>query len=263
MANRHHPYILEIIAEHAGVEVDEIVDFEVILYDVQKSCIGGINNELIYSARLDDLEMTFCAIQGLIESVSPSGALDDETSIRLVASFDHEEVGSLSSHGADSNLLPSVIRRLSVIPTQLGSMSSDSSYDKLREAELDLATAYEQTLAGSFLISADMAHSVNPNYAGKYEVDHRPEMNKGTVIKINANQKYTTNSPGIVLIQESARRSKPSSLSNSPSGVPLQLFVVRNDSPCGGTIGPMLSAKLGMRTLDRKLKYFLSMSRSC
>ena len=85
-----------------------------------------------------------------------------------------------------------------------------------------------------------MAHSVNPNYAEKYESDHKPEMNKGTVIKVNANARYATNSPGIVLLQEVARRAE----------VPLQLFVVRNDSSCGSTIGPMLSAALGTRTLD-------------
>ena len=85
-----------------------------------------------------------------------------------------------------------------------------------------------------------MAHSVHPNYPGKYESQHRPEMNKGTVIKINANARYATNSPGIVLVQECARE----------AGVPLQLFVVRNDSSCGSTIGPMLSAQMGMRTLD-------------
>ena len=85
-----------------------------------------------------------------------------------------------------------------------------------------------------------MAHSVNPNYTAMYETDHKPEMNKGTVVKINANARYATNSPGIVLVEESARRAK----------VPLQLFVVRNDSSCGSTIGPMLSAALGVRTLD-------------
>ena len=75
-------------------------------------------------------------------------------------------------------------------------------------------------------------------------------MNKGTVIKINANARYATNSPGIVLVQEAARRAKPSEDSTTPAGVPLQLFVVRNDSSCGSTIGPMLSAALGTRTLD-------------
>ncbi|KAK3060804.1 hypothetical protein LTS18_011321 [Coniosporium uncinatum] len=99
-----------------------------------------------------------------------------------------------------------------------------------------------------------MAHSVHPNYPAKYESSHRPEMNKGTVIKINANARYATNSPGIVLLQEVARRAKPASTpicaASSTAGVPLQLFVVRNDSSCGSTIGPMLSAALGARTLD-------------
>jgi aspartyl aminopeptidase len=250
LSDRHHPYIVEIIAEHAGVDVEDVVDFEMVLYDTQKSCIGGINNELIFSARLDNLGMTYCAVEGLIESVSSDSALTNESCIRLTTCFDHEEIGSTSAHGAASNLLPAVLRRLSVLPSH-HDVGSDKSYEKIpRESDLDIATAYEQTLSTSFLISADMAHSVNPNYAHKYESDHRPEMNKGTVIKINANQRYATNSPGIVLLQEIAKRAKPSADSTTSSGVPLQLFVVRNDSSCGSTIGPMLSAALGTRTLD-------------
>lgn len=145
-------------------------------------------------------------------------------------------------------MLPAVVRRLSVLPPSEGS-NSDKSYDKL---DTDIATVYEQTLSSSFLISADMAHSVHPNYPAKYESHHRPEMNKGTVIKINANARYATNSPGIVLVQEAARLAKRASASPSSvkEGVPLQLFVVRNDSSCGSTIGPMLSAAMGARTLD-------------
>ena len=251
LSDRHHPYVVEIIAEHAGVDVEDLVDFEMVLYDTQKSCIGGINNELIYSARLDNLEMTYCGVEGLIHSLSSPSALESESCIRLVTCFDHEEIGSTSAHGAASNLLPAVLRRLSVLPGAHHDSSSDKSFEKIpREADLDIATAYEQTLSTSFLISADMAHSVNPNYTHKYEADHRPEMNKGTVIKINANQRYATNSPGIVLLQEVARRAKPSRDSTTSAGVPLQLFVIRNDSPCGSTIGPMLSAALGTRTLD-------------
>jgi len=106
----------------------------------------------------------------------------------------------------------------------------------------DNSTAFEQTLISSFLISADVAHSVNPNYGAKYEADHRPEMNKGTVLKINANARYATNSPGIALMQEVASRAQVVELPNAKArsgGVPLQMFVVRNDSPCGGTIGPV------------------------
>ncbi|KFY42594.1 hypothetical protein V494_02343 [Pseudogymnoascus sp. VKM F-4513 (FW-928)] len=248
MTERHHPYIMEIIAEHAGVAVQDVIDFELVLYDTQKPCLGGLNNELIYSARLDNLEMTYCAVLGLIESLSAADALDDESSIRLVACFDHEEIGSTTAQGAASNLLPAVLRRLSVLPAH--ESGSEDSYEKVRrESDADISTAYEQTLASSFLISADMAHSINPNYAQKYESDHRPEMNKGTVIKINANARYATSSPGIVLLQEMARNAK-SATESSTAGVPLQLFVVRNDSSCGSTIGPMLSAALGTRTLD-------------
>ncbi|CAD6499787.1 BgTH12-03894 [Blumeria graminis f. sp. triticale] len=252
LKDRHHPFIVELIAQHAGVTVEELIDFEMVLYDTQQACIGGINDELIFSPRLDNLGMTFCAIEGLIESVALPCALEKEPSIRLSVCFDHEEIGSTSAQGAASNLLPAILRRLSVIPSHSQS-SSDKSCGELSTHEtlnLEVNTAYEQTLSTSFLISADMAHSVNPNYAQKYETDHRPELNKGTVIKINANQRYATNSPGIVLLQEVARRAKFSPHVANPTGVPLQLFVVRNDSPCGSTIGPMLSASLGVRTLD-------------
>ena len=237
---RHHPYIVELIAEEAGVKTIEVVDFEMLLYDTQESCIGGLNNELLFSPRLDNLEMSFCSTMGLIDSVSTPAALENESTIRLIALFDHEEIGSLSAQGADSNILPAVIRRLSVLPSEFERIpNSQDLYDQIRH-DASSSTAYEQTLSTSFLISADMAHSINPNYAGKYEASHRPEMNKGTVVKINANARYMTNSPGIVLIQEVARR----------QGVPLQLFVVANDSSCGSTIGPMLAAALGTRTLD-------------
>ena len=224
---RHHPRIVELIAYEVKAAPADVVDFEMVLYDTQKSCVGGLNNELLFSARLDNLEMSFCSTVGLINSVKSSSSLDDEESIRLISLFDHEEIGSKTAQGADSNFLPTIIRRLSVLPAFGG------------KAEVD-ADAYEQSLSKSFLISADMAHSVNPNYAAKYETDHKPEMNKGIVIKINANARYATNSPGIALVEETARRAK----------VPLQLFVVRNDSSCGSTIGPMLSASLGTRTLD-------------
>ena len=222
-SERHHPYLVETVAKEAKVAPDEIVDFELVLYDTQESCIGGFSNELLFSPRLDNLCMSFCSALGLINSVSSSDALDLEPSIRLMALFDHEEIGSNTAQGADSNVLPSILRRLSVLG-----------------AEDAGTTAYEQSLASSFLVSADMAHSVNPNYSSKYESEHKPEMNKGTVIKVNANARYATNSPGIVLLQEVARRAQ----------VPLQLFVVKNDSSCGSTIGPMLSAALGTRTLD-------------
>lgn len=231
MTERHHPVLIDIIAKEAGVTADDIADFELVLYDTQKSCLGGLHEEFIFSPRLDNLGMTYCSVMGLIGSVAAAGSLDDESAIRLISCFDHEEIGSLSAQGANSNLLPAILRRLSVVPAAPSASSGSQPVS---------ATAFEQTCSTSFLVSADMAHSVHPNYAGKYENNHHPLINKGTVIKVNANQRYVTNSPGIVLLQETARA----------AGVPLQLFVVRNDSSCGSTIGPMLSAKLGVRTLD-------------
>ncbi|EXJ80182.1 aspartyl aminopeptidase [Capronia coronata CBS 617.96] len=248
LTTRHHPRIVEVIASDAGVSPEDVVDFEVVLYDTQKACLGGLNDEFIFSARLDNLNQTYCATLGLIRSLEEPSALDEESSIRLIACFDHEEIGSMTAQGAFSMMLPAIIRRLSVLPASaFVDDSSEQSYDRVDET--DTSTAYEQTLSSSFLLSADMAHSVNPNYGGKYESDHRPEMNQGPVIKINANARYATNSPGIVLLQEVARKA-PKVIETDPEGVPLQLFVVRNDSSCGSTIGPMLSAHLGARTLD-------------
>jgi aspartyl aminopeptidase len=259
---RHHPYLIQLLAEEASVKPTEILDFELVLYDTQPAVLGGLHNEFVFSARLDNLGMTYCAVEGLIQSLESSSALDTDPTIRLIACFDHEEIGSESAQGADSNMLPAVIRRLSVLPShpETSSSESDKSFDRLNLNGDENPTAYEQTLATSFLVSADMAHSVNPNYSGKYEAEHRPLMNEGTVIKINANVRYATNSPGIVLLQECARRAKPSTFTppgykssegaKKGAGVPLQMFVVRNDCPCGTTIGPMLASSLGSRTVD-------------
>ena len=253
---RHHPYLIDLISKEAQCEADDILDFELVLYDTQPSCIGGLNDEFVFSARLDNLGMTYCAVEGLIQSLASPSALKDDSTIRLIACFDHEEIGSTSAQGAESNILPAVIRRLSCLPSSSSSDDSEKSYDQLANGDsTDTSTAYEQSLSTSFLVSADMTHSVNPNYSGKYEAEHRPEMNAGTVLKINANVRYATDSPGIVLLRECAKRAKatsyqpPGSKSND-GGVPLQMFVVRNDSPCGSTIGPMLSASLGARTID-------------
>jgi len=253
---RHHPYLITLISEEASCKPEDILDFELVLYDTQPACIGGLNNEFVFSARLDNLGMTYCAVEGIIQSLAAPSALKDDSTIRLIACFDHEEIGSESAQGAGSNMLPAVLRRLSCIPSAPSSADSEKSYDKITNGDSsDNSTAYEQTLSTSLLVSADMAHSINPNYSGKYEAEHRPEMNAGTVIKINANVRYATNSPGIVLLQECAKRAKaasyqPPGAKSKDGGVPLQLLVVRNDLPCGSTIGPMLSAALGARTID-------------
>ncbi|KAK6459112.1 aspartyl aminopeptidase [Scheffersomyces xylosifermentans] len=218
--SRHNQSLIELIAKEAKVEPSQIEDFELVLFDHQKSTLGGLNDEFIFSPRLDNLTSCFTATVGLIESTE---FLATQTGISLISLFDHEEIGSVSAQGADSTFLPDIIQRLTKV-----------SFDGTS------ADYFHETMARSFLLSSDMAHGVHPNYGEVYEAQNRPQVNLGPVIKINANQRYATNSPGIVLLKKVADKAK----------VPLQLFVVRNDSPCGSTIGPILSAKLGIRTLD-------------
>lgn len=166
--------------------------------------------------------MSFCSIKALIDAQD----LSNDTNMRVVALFDNEEIGSLTAHGADSNLLPATLQRLA---------STDLKDEK------SSATAFEEAIHKSILISADMAHAIHPNYSDKHEENHRPQMHKGTVIKINANQRYATTAVTSLVLKELAKKHK----------IPIQEFVIRNDSPCGSTIGPMLSAKLGLRTVGK------------
>ncbi|ODV84655.1 hypothetical protein CANARDRAFT_200464 [[Candida] arabinofermentans NRRL YB-2248] len=224
---RHNKELLDMIAKELSIEVSQIEDFELVLYDTQKSCLGGLNDDFIFSPRLDNQVTCYCATQGLINS---SESLEEQDGIQLISLFDHEEVGSLSAQGADSSFLPNVLERLTRLT---------ANPDVDLKGELP-SSYFLTTMSKSFMISSDMAHGVHPNYTENYESLNKPKLNSGPVIKVNANQRYVTNSAGVVLMK------KVGSLSKTP----LQLFVVRNDSPCGSTIGPMISAKLGVRTLD-------------
>ncbi|KAI8322514.1 aspartyl aminopeptidase [Martensiomyces pterosporus] len=215
----HHPILLRRIAKELGVDVADIADFDLCVYDTHQATIGGICNEFIYASRLDNLNSSYCAIEGLINSLSSGSSLDEDTHVRMVALFDNEEVGSTSAYGANSALIESAIRRI---------QSSGC------------ATAFEESIANSFLISSDVTHAIHPNYSEKHEDNHRPLLQKGPSIKYNANQRYATTAVTSTILKEIAKK----------NGIPLQEFVVRNDSPCGSTIGPLLSAKLGLRTID-------------
>ncbi|KAJ1943004.1 hypothetical protein FBU59_003034, partial [Linderina macrospora] len=215
----HHPILLDRLAKELDVEVDQITDFDLCLYDTQPASIGGICSEFIHAARLDNLNSSYCAIEGLINSLSSENALDNDSHVRMVALFDNEEVGSTSAYGANSALIEAALRRI-----QVGGSP----------------TAFEQSMASSFMISSDVTHAVHPNYSEKHEVNHRPMLQKGPSIKYNANQRYATTAVTSAILKEIAKR----------HGIPMQEFLVRNDSPCGSTIGPMLSAQLGLRTVD-------------
>merc|ERR1712110_1059379 len=147
---------------------------------------GGALEEFVFAPRLDNLFSSFCAVTALIEQSSEE-SLKEESNIRVAALFDHEEIGSSSCHGADSNYVEHVLRRILV------SLHRN-----------DLGDLLEKSFRRSFLISADMAHAVHPCYPDKHQDQHGPEMHKGLVIKTNDNQRYATSAWTGFLIRELA-----------------------------------------------------------
>ena len=177
------------------------------------------NGKLVYW-----LEVMFC--------LDSSGSLKDEDKIRMAFLYDNEEVGSLSYQGADSRFTESIIRRVTEVLN-------------LQQSERPSNELFERTLASSFHISMDVAHYVHPNYPEKHEDNMKPKLGGGPVQKINCNQRYASSSRSLAVLKSVAESEQ-----NGTNKVPLQTLAVRNDSPCGTTVGPILAAKLGIETVD-------------
>ena len=192
-----------------GAEVGQVLDHELLLYDTQRPAFVGLTREFIASARLDNLLSCFTGLRALLDSGGDAGAL-------LVCN-DHEEVGSTTAAGARGPMLTQMLERLLPVPE-----------DRNR------------ALSRSMLISVDNAHGVHPNFTDRHDDNHGPLLNGGPVIKINANQRYATNSETAATFRRLA----------ADVGVPVQTFVVRSDMACGSTIGPLAAAETGVRTVD-------------
>lgn len=195
--------------EHPDCGAVRVLDCELSLYDTQPPRLVGLHREFIAGARLDNLLSCFAGVRALMES-------DGEFDAIMVCN-DHEEVGSVSAAGAQGPMLNSLLARL------------------LPERE-----RRERALALSLMISADNAHGVHPNFADKHDGNHGPALNAGPVIKVNASQRYATNSETAALFRWLCEA----------EGVPVQSFAVRSDMACGSTIGPLTAANVGVRTLD-------------
>ena len=202
----------QLLCERFLNDGEQVMDYEPCFYDVQQAATLGLKKEFFASARLDNLLSCFVATKALIE------AQTDSTS--LIVCNDHEEVGSVSSVGADGPFLESVVERLCQHNRETASKS--------------------RVLGNSLLISCDNAHAVHPNYASKHDKGHSPLLNGGPVIKVNVKQRYATNGITASLFKQICAAVE----------VPVQTFVSRSDLGCGSTIGPMTSAKLGVPTLD-------------
>jgi len=197
-----------------GVEVPDILTFELNVFDTQKGSFWGAQEEFIANSQLDNLASCHAAISALL-------AADKPEATSICALFDHEEVGSESATGASGSFLADIIQRISVC-------------GKLSQEE------YLRTLAQSFFISADMAHAYHPNFPNAYEPCHHIMVNKGPVIKSNANQRYASNADTAARFISLCERAK----------VPYQQYAHRTDLGCGSTIGPIVASGLGIATVD-------------
>ncbi|KAL0299049.1 UNVERIFIED_CONTAM: putative aspartyl aminopeptidase [Sesamum radiatum] len=220
----HHPLLMQILSDELGCKVEDIASVELNVCDTQPSCLGGANDEFIFSGRLDNLASSFCALRALVDACASPEDLANEHAVRMVALFDNEEVGSDSYQGAGAPTMFEAMRRISA---SLGQQSVGEC-------------GFARAIRHSFLVSADMAHGVHPNFTDKHEENHRPVLQKGLVIKHNANQRYATSGVTSFLFKEVAKI----------HNLPTQEFVVRNDMGCGSTIGPILASGVGIRTVD-------------
>ncbi|MGK0249502.1 MAG: aspartyl aminopeptidase, partial [Oleispira sp.] len=197
----------EVRKQHENVE--SILEYELFFYDTQPAAIIGLESEFIASARLDNLLSCHVGLQALL-----SAGTDQN---KLLICTDHEEVGSISACGAQGAFLQHLIERV---------WPDNEERNRI--------------LAGSLMISVDNAHAIHPNYSDRHDQNHGPALNGGPVIKINANQRYATNSFTSAVFKQ---------LCNDV-GAKYQTFVARTDLGCGSTIGPVIAADLGVDTID-------------
>lgn len=207
--------LLNLIAQELKVEMQDILDFDLYLYETTKAERVGLNQEFVSSGRLDDLSMVHAGLSALLAAEQACGTT------QVLAIFDNEETGSQTKQGAGSPFLSTILQR--IVLAQGGSMD-------------DYYRAVEQ----AFMVSADNAHAWHPNYSEKYDPTNHPQMGGGPVIKINAAQKYATDAQSAAVFAEICRL----------AGVPCQYFVNHSDVAGGSTLGNILASSLPIKGVD-------------
>lgn len=206
--------LLKLIAENINEEVQDIISSDLYLYTRQKGCIMGVNEEYIGSPKLDDLQAVFTSLKGFVNA-------NIGKTIPVLAVFDNEEVGSSTKQGAASTLLFDTLTRI----------NSALGYDM---------QSYQRTLANSFMISADNAHAVHPNHTALADPTNKPYINKGVVIKYNANQKYTSDAVSAGIFKGIV----------GDLGYVCQSFANRSDLVGGSTLGNISNTNVALNTVD-------------
>lgn len=205
---------LGFVADRAGVDAADVLGFDLMTHDLTPSTLAGADRELLSAPRLDNQATCYAGLEAFL-ATEPSGH------VRVLALFDHEEVGSQSDHGAQSELLLTVLERITL-------------------AEGGGREEFLRRLSGSMVASGDMAHATHPNYPERHEPGHLIEVNAGPVLKVQPNLRYATD----------GRTAAAFALACAQAGVPLQRYEHRADLPCGSTIGPMTAARTGIPTVD-------------
>ncbi|MDA8394940.1 MAG: M18 family aminopeptidase [Candidatus Dormibacteraeota bacterium] len=205
------------VAAILGVEGEQLLALDAMLWPLEPPALAGADREFVSSARLDNLLSCYCAIRALVELATSGRAARPV----VVALFDHEEVGSVSSTGAAGRALPQLLERLTL---GLGGGRAEHLH----------------CLSQSRLLSVDVTHAANPNYLERYEPSHLCLPNGGPAIKVNSQQRYATAAPGAGRLVATCR----------DMGIPMQWFSSRGDQPCGSTIGPSLAGQLAVETID-------------
>ena len=207
-------YLVNLLAETLNVEASEILDFDLFLYEYAEGTLVGLNEELISCGRLDDLWMVFAGLKALTES-------NEIKATKVLVALDNEEIGSLTSQGANSSILENILERIAL------------GLKKDREG-------FRRALSNSVMISADLAHAIHPNYTEKCDPTNKPVLGGGPVIKIAASGSYSTDSFAAGIFKGICEK----------AGVPCQVFVNRSDMRGGTTIGPITAAKLNIPVID-------------
>ena len=205
---------VDFVAGRTGVDAAEVLGFDLMTHDLTPSTVWGAGAEFVSAPRLDNQATCYAGLEALL-------ATEPREHIPVLGLFDHEEVGSQSDHGAQSDLLITVLERIALA-------AGDSREDFLRR------------IAGSLMASGDMAHATHPNYPERHEPGHWIEVNGGPVLKVQPNLRYATDGRTAAAFEWACRQ----------AGVPLQRYEHRADLPCGSTIGPMTAARTGIPTVD-------------
>lgn len=209
-----------LLSQQLGCEARDILSWDLCLFDLLAPTLGGQNQEFVFSGRLDNLGSSHAALEAMLQSDGQHKATS------VIALFDHEEVGSTTSRGAAGRWLGQNLERL----------CRDSALDQALSRRGGLGRA----IASSWHLSSDMAHAVHPAWADKHDAQHMPFLGKGPVIKQNSSQRYGTEAETAAMLIPLFEETE----------VPFQWFVNRADLACGSTVGPLVAAELGLRTVD-------------